>query len=88
MSKTKLTVVQNPEAPVSVEILAESIKAIADGMKKVLRGPLTKETIVLLVSANTPLVGSKYNKAHVSKADVRAVLEGIETLDAKCLKKP
>lgn len=81
-----VTVTQDPEAIVPVEILAESIAAIAQSTKKLLAGPLTEDAIVLLITNATPGTGPRYNRKHVSATAVKAVLHGMASLEAQYLK--
>ncbi len=79
-------ITQDPEAPVAIEILAESIVSIAQGVKNMLAGPLTEKAIVLLITHACPMTGGRFNKRAVSPPVVRAVLEGIEALEHEYLK--
>ena len=86
MKPIQVSVVQNPDSLVPVEVLAESIKAISQGMKKLLAGPLTEEVIVLLVTNASPQIGPKYSRSYITKPQVRAMLQGLESLEKKFLK--
>ncbi len=84
--KTKVTVKQDEEKPVAVEVLAASIKAIADGVKKLREGPMNEKALLLLIQHNTRGCG-KYGSGHASTGDIRAVLESMESLEAAYLKR-
>ena len=86
MKSNTVSVVQNPEAIVPVEVLAESITAISQGVKKLLAGPLTEDTIILLITNATPGTGPRYNRKTISATAVRAVLRGMESLESQYLK--
>lgn len=78
-------VIQAPESPVPVEVLAESIVTISQGVTTLLSGPLKESALILLIQHAAPKVG-KYPAKQVSQADVRAVLEGIKSLEREYLK--
>lgn len=82
----KVTIKTNPDAPVSTEILADAILAIAQGTRKLRAGRLQDRTLCMLIADAAPKYG-KYPAKHVSIKDVRAVLDGIEALEATHLKK-
>lgn len=73
----KVKVVQTDEQEIPVEILAESIKEIAAGVKKLRSGKLNDRAIILLISDN----------CNVGRPAIRKVLESMETLAATYLKK-
>ena len=81
---TKVKVIQNEDKPMPVEILAESIKAISDGVKKMRSGPLSDNAIYLLVHHASPSSG--YSGKPTLK-QVRSVIEGMESLEKTYLKK-
>lgn len=83
----EIAVKQNDENPVTVEVLAESIKSISDGVKKLRAGRLNDKAIVLLIQNAAPSVGNRYQTTKVSVNVVRAVLEGMESLEETYLKK-
>lgn len=62
----------------SVEVLASSIKIIAEGVKKLRAGALNEKCILLLIEhACTPKVGKK---------QIKAVLDALEGLSDEYLK--
>lgn len=74
-------------AAVSTEILATSIVAISEGVKKLLAGPLAHDTLVLLIQDAAPSIPSGYlKKAKVGQREIKAVLAGIEALAKTHLK--
>lgn len=77
---------QDEEKPVPVEVLAESIKAISDGVKKLLAGPLNERALVLLIQHAAPAIG-KYGSTKVGMTEIKAVIEGMGSLEATYLKK-
>lgn len=82
-------VVIPPESVLTTEIIAEHLVAMSDGIKKLLAGPLTEDTLVLLIQQAAPTVpGSRgYLRVKVGTRDIKAVLRGIEAL-AKAHLKP
>lgn len=84
--KTEVKIVQDEQAPVPVEVLAESIKSIADGVRRLRAGPLRDDTLCLLIAKACKPVGNGYNKKRPTERQVRAVLNGIEALEAQYLK--
>ena len=78
-------IVQNPAAPVAVEVLAESIIAISQGVKKLIAGPLNETALLLLIThaCPPPITNSSQR---VGQRDVRAVLAGIVALEKEYLK--
>lgn len=83
----KVIVKQDELEPVPVEVLAESIKAIADGVKKLRAGPLNDRALFLLIQKASPMVGKGYNRKPITEKEVRAVIEGMESLESTYLKK-
>ncbi len=61
---------QDADKPVEREVLAAAIVKISEGMQKLLRSGLNREAIVVLLRHSTGC----------GKADVEAVLEGLESL--------
>lgn len=83
-SKTELSVLQNPDAVVPTEVLAASIVAISEGIKRLRAGKLTERALLLLIQHAAPPL--KYSK-RISTAEIRAVLEGMESLSRLYVKK-
>ena len=84
--QNNVNVIQDPAAPVAVEVLAEAIVQISQGVKKMLAGPLNEAAIVLLITNATPQIGGRYNRKAISASTVKAVLTGIESLEREYLK--
>ena len=84
---TKVKVVQDAANLIPIEVIAESIKAISEGIRKLRSGSLNDKALVLLIQNAAPCHGGKYGISKMSMKDVRAVLEGIESLEATYLKK-
>lgn len=84
----EIKVVQKDETkPMPVEIIAESIKAISDGIRRLRGGPLNDKAILLLIQHAAPNASRRYNQNKVGLTEIRAVIEGIESLEATYLKK-
>jgi len=82
--KPTIEVIQPIDNPVPIEIMAEHIKAISDGVKKLMDGPLNKRAIFLLIQNATPTFKGG---AKISITEIRAVLDGIESLESVYLKR-
>jgi hypothetical protein len=65
-----VTLKQNPEEPIAVEIIVKAIMDISENMRNVLSAGLTKEAIVTLVHA----------KSGVGKTDIRTVIDNLADL--------
>lgn len=82
----KLNVKQTPEKEVPTEVLATSITAIAEGVRKLRAGRLNDRALYLLVQDASPSVGGKYNSSKLSMKEIKAVFAGIEDLERTFLK--
>mgnify|MGYP001605680136 CR=1 FL=1 len=78
-----MIVKQDEQKPIPVEVLAASIKAISDGITKLRAGPLNERALVLLIQHAAPSIG--YGK-YISPKHIKAVLEGISSLEREYLK--
>lgn len=88
MNKRIVTGKNDAEEPVPVEVLAESIVAISQGIKKLRAGPLNDRCLEILIQEAAPPVrspGRGYGK--VSMQDLRAVMQGMESLEEKFIKR-
>lgn len=85
MSK-KLTVKQNPESEVPMEVLAEAIVTISEGVKRLQATRIADRTLYMLIADAAPVFGG-IPKQRVGIREVKAVLEGIASLEAQHLKK-
>lgn len=85
--KKQIAVKQSEENPIPVEIIANAIVAISEGMKKIRASRLTERALILLITDASPKYGGKgYHAKHVTASDVRAVLDGIDQLEKLYLK--
>lgn len=73
----KQIVVKQGEPPIPMQIIASSIKTIADSFEKMQRSGLTQKAILILIS----------HASGVSQTDVRHVLDGISQLKSLYLTK-
>ncbi len=81
----EVTVKQRENAPpIPTEVIADEIRAISQGIKKLRDGRLSERALIVLITHATPTVGY----AKVSGKTVKAVLEGMESLERVYLKKP
>jgi hypothetical protein len=74
-----IKVVKDKEAPESAELLASSVVAVAEGFKKILATPLTERALVVLLQDG---IGA----AHISKVQIKLVLEALPRLKAWYIK--
>lgn len=84
--KKEVIVKQDEQNPVPVEVLASSIKAISEGVRKLLAGPIKTDTLILLIQHASQKVGGRYSKHHVGYREIKSVLDGIESLAESHLK--
>lgn len=89
VKKTEVKVIQDEENVVTVEVLADAIKSISDGIKKLRGGRLNDEALIMLIQHATPSVRrpGRYGKAKLSPKAIKAVLNGMESLEQQYLKK-
>lgn len=80
MSAMKVT--QDDAKPVPIEVMAESIVAISQGIRKLRAGPLNDRALVLLIQHAAP----SHNGAAISQKEIKAVLAGIENLEREYLR--
>jgi hypothetical protein len=73
-----------PTDDTTVEILASSIVAISEGIRKLRAGPLNEKALVLLIQHAAPTTG--YNGTRPGVQEIRAVLDGMESLEKQYLK--
>jgi hypothetical protein len=73
VAEKQVTVIEDPENPVPVEIMAQAIVDVAEAAKKLLAGPLTRRAVVLLIYDNL--------RGRVTKSDIEDVLDGAKSLD-------
>lgn len=66
----QIKVLQDKDKPVSTKVLAESIVAISEGMKRIQSGGLNDRAIEVLLHASTG----------VSYSDIRTVIKGLAAL--------
>lgn len=79
----KVKVVQEDKAPVAVEVIASAIISISQGVKALRASRLNDRALLLLIQHAAPMVGNK----PLSQKEVRAVLDGIESLEATYIRK-
>lgn len=82
----KVTITQDQEKIVPVEVLAQSILSISEGIKKLRSTKLNDKALFLLIQNNT-FIKKGYASSKCSMVDVKAVIESIETLATAYLKK-
>ena len=82
----RVTTIVQGEKEVSIEVIANSVKAISDGIRKLRGGPLNDRALILLIQHAAPNHGGRYGNSTLTQKEVRAVLEGIEALEKTYLK--
>lgn len=87
MKKVIVKQLSEKEKEVPTEVLADSIVAIAAGMKKLRSGRLSDRALFLLIQDASPNRGGKYAQSPIPVKTIRAVFEGIESLERSFLKK-
>jgi len=77
-----ISVKQDEKEPVPVEVLATSIREISASMKRLRRGPLGENALLLLIHQNTKATGPKYRaKTKPTIKEIKSVLDSIESLE-------
>jgi uncharacterized phage protein gp47/JayE len=74
---------ENKQPAEVTEDIAEEIKTISEGVKRLLNGKLNRKAIIFLIQHAAP--GMKYGH-QITVSQINAVLEGIESLGDKYLK--
>lgn len=74
---SKVTITKDAENPIAVEILESAIVEIGAAMQRINKSRLTRHGLVVLICAHTKL----------SKKTVEAVLESLDDLEKRYLKK-
>jgi hypothetical protein len=82
----EVVVKQDEQKPVPVEVMADAIVAISQGMKKVMAGPLNEKAIVLLIQHAAPPYRYGMQSKKVGTVEIKCVLEGIQGLERTYLK--
>jgi hypothetical protein len=77
MKRTRVSVVQDAEKPVEVSVLAQSIVDISAAAKRLAQSGLSRKAVVILLAHHCGL----------GQGTVKAVLDGIEELQATYLKR-
>lgn len=80
----KPIVVKN-DTEIPVEIIAQAIVAISEGIKKLRSSRLKDDALFLLIQRASPDLRNPYRKVGIK--EIEAVFEGIESLERKFLKK-
>lgn len=85
MPKT-IKVQQRMEAEVAVEIMAEAIIAISQGIKRLRAGKLNDKALYLLIQHAAPTQGAASQRIPIST--IRDVIEGLDSLEQTYIRKP
>lgn len=75
----RIDVLQNPEAEVPVEVLAEAITEIAKAAQRLISGPLTKRAVIVLIQDGC---------TGLSKAVIESVLNSAADLKRRYVTSP
>lgn len=84
--KTIAQVVQDPENPVTVEILAADIQSISAGIVALRKGRLTDRALMLLIQHAAPNPNNRRDYNPLPITTIRRVLDGLEGMAAEYLK--
>lgn len=84
-----VSVKQDEQNPVTIEVLAESIKAISAGVKALRNGKLKDDALILLIQHAAPTIKhqGRYSRARLTPKAIRAVLQGLESLEQTYIKR-
>jgi hypothetical protein len=74
----KTKIIQDEQRPHPVAIIADAIVEISKGMRRLNASRLTRDAVVTLIARNSK----------VSRSDIETVLENLDDLDTRWLKKP
>ena len=85
VEKVNVTQKENSD-PIPVEVIADSIKAISDGSKKLRNSSLNDKALFLLIQHACPSTAGKYKTQKPRMGDIRSVITGIELLEETYLK--
>lgn len=87
MEKSKKIVIkQIAEEPMATEIIAESIIAISEGVRKLRSGRLTDKALHLLIQHACPNIGGRSGYSPISITQIRAVIDSLGELERVYLK--
>lgn len=86
MKTTKIEVKQDPENQVPIQIIADAIVSISNGIKKLLSGPLSERALIILLTEACPRMGKGYHSKPVTSTHVKAVLKGLQDLERQFIK--
>ena len=79
--------IKQADPEVATEVLADSIVAISQGIKKLRMGRLNDRALLLLIQDAAPTIGKTSPKKHITQKEVKAVLDGIENLEKTFIRK-
>lgn len=68
---TKIKLIPNEKTPVPVEVMADAIVAISEGVKKLMAGPLNEKALILLIQNAAPGIKVGYSTRKVTKVIVK-----------------
>lgn len=76
-------VVKQTEVEIPVEVIANDIRAISEGVRRLRSGSLNDHALLLLIQHAAPTFRGKY----IGIKDIRTVLNAMESLEETYLKK-
>lgn len=83
----KIVVKQDVDADeVPVEILANEITAMAESVRRLRAGRLNERALILLIQNAAPGIKKRMGNVPISSKQVRAVLDGIDSLEREYLR--
>jgi len=77
---TNISIKKSEDTPESVELLAQSVVQVAEGMQKVLNSPLSQRALIVLLQDG---IGA----TKITKSQIKLVIEALPRLKAWYVKK-
>ena len=65
-----------------IELLREQVEAISDAVKKLRSSGISEKALVLLIQHASPTCGPRHDKTKPKATVIRAVMQGMENLEA------
>lgn len=85
MPETKVKVKDGDE-PIEVEVIADAIIAISDGMTRLRKSRLKDNALFLLIQHAAPTINKRLSSRKPSITEIKAVIAGIEGLKREYVK--
>ena len=79
-ARKRKVAIEQGEQKVKPSVLADSVVAVAEGMRRALAGGLTRRAVVVLIQDSV--------KGTISRAEIEKVLDAVENLDKRYVRLP